>query len=164
MSNILKAAFGVITGGGSSMMMPLILGGGLLLVVGGSYLYINSLRAELSLQVEINGKLDDAIKARDIVMESQRKDLEFQKEINKSVSEQWSTAQKEKRDLEEKFRRVANLAEAAAKNPSDTERKLNRGTQYALRCNEIITGAPIEDGDKQNTICPDLIKNRSAVK
>lgn len=142
----------------------LIAGAILLSVVTSGYFYIGTLQAELETAAEARGKLEDAIKAKDLVMESQRKDLELQRQINTKISQDWNEAQKEKRDLEQKFKRVQSLAEAAAKNPSVTEQKINRGTAYALRCNEIVTGSPIVESDKANNICPDLIKMKAGSK
>jgi hypothetical protein len=128
------------------------------------YFYIQSLRMELQVAAEVQGKLTDAIVAKDLVMKTFREDLERQQNINKNMVDQFAEARKAKKELEQKFRRVEILAEGAAQNPLAIEAKINRGTAYALRCNEISTGSPVVESDKQNTICQDIIKAKSDVK
>ena len=164
MGGIVKMALGLFGGGGASMMLPLILGGVMLAGGATGYFYIQSLRMELQVAAEVQGKLTDAIAAKDLVMKTFREDLERQQNINKNMTDQFAEEQKAKNELEQKFRRVQLLAEGAAKNPLVTETKLNRGTAYALRCNEISTGSPVIETDKSNTICQDIIKSRSDVK
>lgn len=164
MGGVFKMALGLFGGGGASMMLPLILGAGLLLASGGGYLYISKLRAEMQLQAEVNGQLTDAIAAKDEVMQAQQEDLTKQLDINRNISNQWKASQKEKTELEEKFKKAEGLAAAAVANPADIEMRINRGTEYALRCNEIATGALLRDSDKDNTICQDQIMIKRGVK
>jgi len=164
MGNIFKMALGLFGSGGASMMLPLILGGVMLAGGATGYFYIQSLQMELQVAAEVQGKLTDAIVAKDLVMKTFREDLERQQNINKNMVDQFAEAQKAKKELEQKFRRVEILAEGAAQNPLAIEAKINRGTAYALRCNEISTGSPVVESDKQNTICQDIIKAKSDVK
>jgi hypothetical protein len=87
-------------------------------------------------------------------------------QVQNDLSKQVGAADQAANNLSKKFTedaegRERNLAAMAAEKPSVVEEKINRGTKDALRCNELLTGAPLTDdeaaGKVRNNICPELL-------
>lgn len=131
------------------------------------YFYIQSLKNELQASMEAQQKLADTVDAQKKVMEQYTKDIERMSKLNEKLSSDFLSATKEMSSLEKKFKENSagqqrNFNALAIRNPQAIEDKINRGTKYALRCNELATGAPLDADDDKNNICPDLIKKRKA--
>lgn len=134
----------------------------------GGYFYVQSLRHQLQAAVEVQQKLEDSIKAKDLVMEKMREDIEKIRKINVELNTKFASAQKDVSELEKKFRdaqgKQRDFAKAASEQPKAVQDRINRGTKYALRCNEIATGSPLKPEDDKNNICQELIKSKKAEK
>jgi hypothetical protein len=80
--------------------------------------------------------------------------------INAEVAKVAQQAQNDVNALNRKFQQ-RDLAMSAAKKPADVEIRVNRGTRDALRCNELVTGAPLTpdelSGKAKNNICQNII-------
>lgn len=137
-------------------------------VSSGGYFYVQSLRHQLQAAVEAQQKLEDVIKARDLVMKKQQEDLENIRKVNIELNNKFNNAQRDVSDLQKKFResngRARNIGDMANKKPKEIEDRLNKGTKMALRCNEIATGSPLKPDDDKNTICPELVKSKKEAK
>jgi septal ring factor EnvC (AmiA/AmiB activator) len=134
----------------------------------GGYFYVQSLRSQLQAAVEAQQKLEDAIAAKELVMKQVQEDIEKIRKLNADLNIKFSNAQRDVSDLEKKFQdaqgRQRDFARAATQNPKALQDKINRGTQFALRCNEIATGSPLKPEDDKNNICQELIKSKKAEK
>ena len=134
----------------------------------GGYFYVQSLRHQLQAAVEAQQKLEDAIAAKELVMNKMKEDIENIRKINSELNTKFATAQRDVHDLEKKFRdsegRLKDCSRAAVQNPKALQDKINRGTKFALRCNEISSGAPLKPEDDANNICQELIKSKKAEK
>ena len=133
----------------------------ILSMLGGSWVYIKALKAELQVAAEVQGKMQGVIDGQKAVMERQAEDLKKQQEINNDVNKKFADSQKAVGELQKKFEK-RNFDQLTKKKPDAVEKKINRGTEYALRCNELVTGSPLTDEEKtgkvRNTICRDLIE------
>ena len=133
----------------------------ILSMLGGSWVYIKGLKAELQVAAEVQGKMQGVIDGQKAVMERQAEDLKKQQEINNDVNKKFADSQKAVGELQKKFEK-RNFDQLTKKKPDAVERLINRGTEYALRCNELVTGSPLTDEEKtgkvRNTICRDLIE------
>ena len=91
-------------------------------------------------------------------MEKNAEDMRKMQDINKKVSDEFAKSQREVSALNKKFEKFATVAKGK---PTETEKRVNRGTEDALRCNEIVTGAPLTAQEKsatiKNGICQDVI-------
>jgi len=134
----------------------------------GGYFYVQSLRHQLQAAVEAQQKLEDALAAKELVMKQMQEDIEKIRKINADLNIKFSNAQKDVSELEKKFQdaqgRQRDFSRAAMQNPKALQDKINRGTQFALRCNEIATGSPLKPEDDKNNICQELIKSKKAEK
>lgn len=130
-------------------------------VISTGFMYIKALRAELEAAAEVQIRMEGVINQQKLVLERQEQDMKKMQEVNKEVSDKINNAQKEMADLNRKFANRDLSAIASAK-PTETEQKVNRGTKDALRCNELVTGAPLTNDEKtgkiKNSICADFIK------
>jgi predicted nuclease with TOPRIM domain len=149
------------------IQLKIIIAVALLGIATTGYFYVQSLRHELQASLEAQQKLADTVDAQQKVMDSQKKDIEKMQVINKKMNEDFAAANREMSALEKKFKESSsgqqrNFNALAIQNPQSIEEKVNRGTKYALRCNELATGSPIESDDEKNNICPDLVKKRKA--
>jgi predicted nuclease with TOPRIM domain len=115
------------------------------------YFYIQALSGQLEAAQAMQEKMEDVIKQQEVVMEKQKEDMKKMQEVNKEISEKVNRAQSEVNELNKKFAN-RDLAAIASANPTETEKRVNRGTKDALRCNEIVTGAPLTAEEKSGTI------------
>lgn len=135
-------------------------------IISGGYLVIQTQQAQLELAKEVQAKMEGVIEKQGLAMDNMKADIERMGQVQKELSGVISAAEKSTKDLAKKFTedaegRERNLAAMAAEKPSVVEEKINRGTKDALRCNELLTGAPLTDDEKsgkiKNNICPDLL-------
>jgi len=128
-------------------------------VISGGYLYIKSLKAELQLAAEVQVKQQEVIASKEKAMAAIQEDVKRMAAETKKLEQEKAIAEKQVTDLKKKF---SDFSKAAAEKPDLVERKINRGTQSALRCNELVSGAELTEDEKKgkvkNNICPDLIK------
>jgi len=133
----------------------------ILSLLGGSWVYIKALKTELQLAAEVQAKMQGVIDSQKAVMERQAQDIKKQQEINSEVNKRFADSQKEVGELQRKFDR-RNFDQLTKQKPDVAERKVNQGTEYALRCNEIVTGSPLTEDEKagkvKNNICADIIE------
>lgn len=134
----------------------------------GGYFYIQSLRHQLQTSKVAQQKLEDVIAAKELVMNKMNEDLENMKKINEELNTKFANAKRDVTELEKKFKdaqgRQRDFSKLATQNPKVLQEKINRGTQFALRCNEISSGAPLKPEDDANNICQELIKSKKAEK
>ena len=145
----------------SSFWPVILVVGGLLITSGtGLYFYVGSLRSDLHAAVEAQQQLKDSIDAKTQQINSINAALGKQKTINKNNDDRFDAADREKAAIADKLAKFTASVNTA--DPKITEAKINQGTIYALRCNEIVTGASLKPEDDTNNVCPDLIKSRKA--
>lgn len=134
----------------------------------GGYFYVQSLRHQLQAAVEVQQKLEDALQAKEMIITKMKDDVDNIRKINVELNSRFISAQKDVTELEKKFRdaqgRQRDLEKIAKEQPNALQDRINRGTKFALRCNELATGAPLKPEDDNNNICQELIKNKKENK
>lgn len=135
-------------------------------VISSGYFFIQEQAAQIELAKEVQAKMESVIDKQNLAMDNMKADIERMGQVQKELSSSISAAEKDTKALAKKFTedaegRERNLAAMAAEKPSIVEEKINRGTKDALRCNELLTGAPLtadeKSGKVRNNICPDLL-------
>jgi alkylhydroperoxidase/carboxymuconolactone decarboxylase family protein YurZ len=145
----------------SPLYTKIIIAGFLATGIIGSVVYIKLLRAELVIASQAIAKLEGVVDAQKLVMDKQAEDIEKIREISQDLGEQFATANREKVDLQKRLNeQTKKIGSLALTQPKQVQELINLGTKYALRCNEIVTGAPLQLNDEKNNICPELIKSR----
>jgi hypothetical protein len=142
------------------MKIKLIAGLIIFCVMVTGYFYIQALQGKLEAAAEVQQRLEGVIDQQQKVLDRNAEDMEKMQEVNRKLSDSFSDSQTQLSDLNARFNRY-NLAEKAAANPSEAESKVNRGTQDALRCNELVTGARLtaeeKSGKVKNSICGEFV-------
>lgn len=143
------------------LKIKLIIACVLFTVMTSGYFYIMALQGKLEAAAEVQQRMEGVIEQQKIVLEKQQEDVRKMQELNKEMATKFSESQLEVSQLSQKFAN-RDLARSSLKNPNETEMRVNRGTKDALRCNELITGAPLTTEEKtgkvKNGICNELIK------
>tara|TARA_R110000868_G_scaffold152425_1_gene377137 strand:- start:105 stop:569 length:465 start_codon:yes stop_codon:yes gene_type:complete len=136
-------------------------------VITSGYFYIRALQGRLEAAAEVQQRMEGVINQQKIVMERQTADMKLMQDVNKDISDKVNQAQSEINDLNRKFTK-RELSIVASSKPSETQIRVNRGTKDALRCNEIVTGSPLTDGEKsgkiKNSICNNYIESLKGPK
>ena len=147
------------------LKIKIIIAAILFCVITTGYFYIEALQSKLEAAAEVQQRLEGVIDEQKLALDRNDEAMKKMKELNDAISTQFSDSQSQLTDLRSKFNRI-NLAEAAASKPTEIEMKVNRATQDALRCNELVTGAKLTDDEKSgkstNHICADYIKRHAA--
>ena len=142
----------------SGLQFKLIIGVILAAVLVGGYFYIQSLRSDLRVAQEEKVRLESIIKQQSLVLERNKQDIQKMQEVNKKIGDDFAKAQQQVAELNAKFEKFTKVIRSK---PTETEKRVNRATNDALRCNEIITGSPLKDQERQatykNSICQDVI-------
>lgn len=130
----------------------------------GGYFHIKNLQLQIENAIEKQQKLEEILGAKDLQIDSMKNDIKDIKTINEDLKTQFRVSQKEVNDLKEKFLdnqgKQRDFARIATQKPKELQDRINRGTRFALRCNEIVTGSPLRPEDDNNNICPDIIKSK----
>ena len=142
-------------------------------IISGGYFFIKEQAAQLELAKEVQAKMEGVIEKQGLAMDNMKADVERMGKVQQELSGSISAAEKDTKALAKKFTedaegRERNLAAMAAEKPSVVEEKINRGTKDALRCNELLTGAPLtadeQAGKVRNNICADLLPKAEVKK
>ena len=119
-------------------------------MVAGFYWYYQDSQKRIMALMENQAKLEVAVATQEATIKQQQEDMRKQAETLKVVNEEFAKAQAEKDRLAEKLSRH-EIGKLAEKKPGLIEEKINRGTDNAGRCFEILSGAPLTDAEKNAT-------------
>ena len=149
----------------SGLAFKLFLGMAVLSAIGGGIAYIKILQLQLQVAEENQAKLEGVVQGQKDVFDKQTQDIKLMRDLNDKVQTQFQLAQQEKNDLQKRFNQSANgdprdIGNLAIQKPTLVQSAINNTTKFALRCNEIVTGALVLEIDKNNNVCPDLVKVR----
>jgi hypothetical protein len=135
----------------------------IILILAGGFFHVTNLKADLAVSQANNAKLEQGIKDQHELMEKMRVDIEAIKKINDELNQQKEQLSKDKEALTTKFSK-RDFGALASEKPNVVERLVNRGTQNAIRCMELASGAPLNEQEKNaktpteaNRECPSLI-------
>ena len=147
----------------SGLAFKLFLGLAVLSAIGGGIGYIKILQLRVQIAEENQAKLEAVVQEQKDTLEKQLKDIALMKELNDRVNTQFQQAVAEKNALQKKFNQSANgdprdVGNLALQKPTLVQGVVNNQTKFSLRCNELITGAPVVEADRPNNICPDIVK------
>jgi len=135
----------------------------IVLVIAGGFYYITDLKANLAVSEMNNKLLEDGLRQQAALMEQMQKDIAQIQEINNELNTQKADLEKDREVLTSKFSK-RDFGALAAEKPKVVERLVNRGTENAMRCVELASGAPLNEKEKNaktpteaNRECPNLI-------
>lgn len=131
-------------------------------IVAGGLWYISNLKANLAVSEMNNQTLQNSIKEQHALIEKMQKDIKDIQKINAEINKFNEELKKDTESLARKFN-SKDIGVLAAEKPSVVEKLINRGTENAMRCLELASGAPLTEQEKKKTPseanreCPNLI-------
>jgi len=134
---------------------------GLTGIVAGGWFYVQSLRSDLEAQQAQTARAMDVVNQQAATLDQLQKDIARVQEITTDLNKKMQDAEKSVRDLDSKFSqnsagKTRDIGADAAAKPDSVEKIINRASQDAIRCGELITGAKPKPNET-NSQCPDLV-------
>lgn len=131
-------------------------------IITGGLWYISNLKANLAVSEMNNQTLQNSIQEQHALIEKMQKDIRDIQKINAEINKFNEELKKDTETLVRKFN-SKDIGVLAAEKPSVVEKLINRGTENAMRCLELASGAPLTEQEKSKTPseanreCPNLI-------
>lgn len=133
----------------------------LLLGAGGiGYWYYNDTQERLAILTSNNAKLNTAVELNEQTISSLEQDYAKASSELATLNEQYISIRRQNQELADKLQKI-DLTAAAIANAEGIERAVNRGTENAGRCFELLSGAELnekernaENGIAFNKECP----------
>lgn len=138
---------------------------GILLIViivisGIGYWYYQSSQATIAKLTENNTKLVSAVETQEVAMTSLQESYRRANEQLKQTNQELADSRRQNRRLSDKLANI-DLGMIALENPEGIQRAVNNGTARAARCFELLSGAEMNqrekeatDGESFNQECP----------
>ena len=136
---------------------------------GGGFMYVKNLKADLATSEANNLKLEQSIDSQKAVIQQMKADFEAMTKIKAEIEKQNLILKAEFKALDQKFNKingkgeVRDIGDLATKRPSSVEKIINKGSNNAMRCQEIAMGSPLTEKEKNatkkseiNSECPSL--------
>lgn len=144
------------------LMIKLIGLAGIGILAAAAFFYVQHLQDSLKIEKANNAVLMDTVKSAKQSVDNLRNDVQAIQTGVTAMNAELAKSRKDVQDLNKRFTETKsgekrNLENLAAKHPKLIEDAINRGTKEAARCNQLVTGAKPEPGEK-NSICPGLLK------
>jgi len=119
-----------------------------ILVMGGvGYWYYNDTQARMAILQDNNAKLNIAVQTNEAALESLQADYASAQNEISSLNEAYSAIRRQNQRLADKLQEI-DLTAAAIANAEGIERAVNRGTENAGRCFELLSGAELTDKER----------------
>jgi chromosome segregation ATPase len=126
----------------------------------GAYWYYQDSQKKIMTLTENNAKLETAVETNEAALESLQASYAAQTQELDSLNAAYTSIRRQNQLLADKLERL-DLTAAAIANPDAIERAVNRGTENAGRCFELLSGAELNDkernaenGEAFNKECP----------
>ena len=122
-----------------------------ILVMGGiGYWYYNDTQARMAILQENNAKLETATQLQEEAINSLQADYALAQEENTRINQAYAEIRRQNNRLSSKLADM-DLGLLAAEKPGSIERAIDNGTRNALRCFEILSGAPLTEEEQNAT-------------
>lgn len=133
------------------------------------YWYYNDTQERLAILTSNNAKLNTAVELNEQTISSLEQDYAKASSELATLNEQYISIRRQNQQLADKLQQI-DLTAAAIANAEGIERAVNRGTENAGRCFELLSGADLTDKERNaengiafNKECPwfyDTYKSR----
>ena len=119
-----------------------------ILVMGGvGYWYYNDTQARMAILQDNNAKLNIAVQTNEAALESLQADYASAQQEISGLNEAYASIRRQNQQLADKLQEI-DLTAAAISNAEGIERAVNRGTENAGRCFELLSGAELTDKER----------------
>lgn len=119
-------------------------------LAGGFYWYYNSTQQKMSTLVSNNAKLELAIEESEGAITSLIENYERVNQELSGVYDQFTEIRRQNRELVERFE-GSNIGFLAENKPQLVENIVNNASRHAIRCFELMSGAPLNEGERNAT-------------
>ena len=136
---------------------------------GGGFMYVKNLKADLATSEANNLKLEQSVESQKAVITQMKADFEAMTKIKAEIEKQNKVLLAEFKALDKKFNKingkgeVRDIGDLATKRPESVEKIINKGSNNAMRCQEIAMGSPLTEKEKNatkkseiNSECPSI--------
>jgi len=113
----------------------------------GAYKYYKDTQATIAILTENNAKLETAVATSEQALASVQQDYARASQELATLNEQYTAIRRQNRELADKLERI-DLTAAAIANAEGIERAVNRGTENAGRCFELLSGAELTEDER----------------
>ena len=114
---------------------------------GVGYWYYNDTQARMAILQDNNAKLNIAVQTNEAALESLQADYASAQNEISSLNEAYSAIRRQNQRLADKLQEI-DLTAAAIANAEGIERAVNKGTENAGRCFELLSGAELTDKER----------------
>jgi hypothetical protein len=119
-----------------------------ILVMGGvGYWYYNDTQARMAILQDNNAKLNIAVETNEAALESLQADYATAQNEISSLNDAYTAIRRQNQVLADKLQEI-DLTAAAISNAESIQRAVNRGTENAGRCFELLSGAELNDKER----------------
>jgi chromosome segregation ATPase len=119
-----------------------------ILVMGGvGYWYYNDTQARMAILQDNNAKLNIAVETNEAALESLQADYATAQNEISSLNDAYTAIRRQNQVLADKLQEI-DLTAAAISNAESIERAVNTGTENAGRCFELLSGAALNDKER----------------
>lgn len=124
----------------------------ILMLAGGSAFgwYFKESQAKIAVLHENNAKLEIAVETEKAATEALQADMKKINEELTRVNNEFANIRAQNQELTSKLARH-DIAALAQQKPGSVQRVINGASQKAMRCFEILSGAPLNDNEKGAT-------------
>ena len=117
-------------------------------VMGGiGYWYYNDTQERMAILQENNAKLEIAVETNEAALESLEASYASAQNELSSLNEAYTSIRRQNQELADKLQQI-DLTAAAIANAAGIERAVNRGTENASRCFELLSGAELTEKER----------------
>jgi chromosome segregation ATPase len=118
------------------------------MVMGGiGYWYYTDTQARMAILQDNNAKLNIAVETNEAALDSLQADYATAQNEISSLNEAYASIRRQNQRLADKLQEI-DLTAAAISNAESIERAVNRGTLNAGRCFELLSGADLNDKER----------------
>jgi len=121
------------------------------------YWYYNDTQERMAILQENNAKLEIAVATNEQALESLQADYASAQNEIASLNDAYTAIRRQNQQLADKLQQI-DLTAAAIANAEGIERAVNRGTENAGRCFELLSGAELTE--KERTAQNDIAFNK----
>lgn len=151
----------------------MVMGAVMVTMAGGFYLYYKDTQKRMATLVENAAKLETAVQMNEETISSLQESYQAAQTEISNLNNAYQSIRRQNQQLAAKLQQI-DLTAAAITNPEGIERAVNRGTENAGRCFELLSGAELTEEERSaenatafNKECPwlyDSFKSRGLLK
>lgn len=117
-------------------------------VMGGiGYWYYNDTQERMAILQENNAKLEIAVETNEAALESLEASYASAQQELSTLNAAYTSIRRQNQELADKLQQI-DLTAAAIANAEGIERAVNRGTENASRCFELLSGAELTEKER----------------